>query len=162
MGGRQKVVDTCFYKLDVMFLLLMNGIILFLNWKLFFMKNLLSNILFALFNLSFVENKKHLWVIYCGSETKHFSQKPELNKTLILYNFTQTYSLLQFSVVVSTFKYFCQSMFFAFDMNLYNVVCIHQKFSWLSLALILKKTLFLWKIVSISHSSCPATCVNQR
>ena len=133
MGGRQKVVDTCFYKLDVMFLLLMNGIILFLNWKLFFMKNLLSNILFALFNLSFVENKKHLWVIYCGSETKHFSQKPELNKTLILHNLPNfAYSLLQFSVVVFSYEKkhknitvnqcFCICLF---GMNLYDMVCIY-------------------------------------
>ena len=39
------------------------------------------------FNLSCVENKKHLCVIYCRSETKHFSQKPELNITLILHKF---------------------------------------------------------------------------
>ena len=131
MGGRQKVVDTCFYKLDVMFLLLMNGIILFLNWKLFFMKNLLSNILFALFNLSFVENKKHLWVIYCGSETKHFSQKPELNKTLILHNFTRTLlilyfnSLLLFSVMkknITVNQCFCICLF---GMNLYDMVWIY-------------------------------------
>ena len=122
MGGRQKVVDTCFYKLDVMFLLLMNGIILLLNWKLFVMKNLLSNILFALFNLSFVENKKHLWVIYCGSETKHFSQKPELNKTLILYNFTQTLLILYFNSLL---------LFSFMRKNHSNITVNHCLYIWL-------------------------------